>query len=70
MNINAAARKALISVNGVIEKTFTPGKFSMEISSKIYGALWHFDDQGLPNDLLKRYTHLNSLITNILLKVL
>jgi len=54
MNINAAARKALISVNGVIEKTFTPGKFSLEISSKIYGALWHFDDQGLPNDLLKR----------------
>jgi linoleate 9S-lipoxygenase len=41
-------------VNGVIEKTFTPGKFSLEISSKIYGALWHFADQGLPNDLLKR----------------
>ncbi|CAK9874762.1 unnamed protein product [Sphagnum jensenii] len=54
MNINARARLLLISVNGVIEKCFTPGKFAMQISSLLYGALWRFDEQGLPNDLLKR----------------
>lgn len=61
MNINARARLLLISANGVIEKCFTPGKFAMQISSLLYGALWRFDEQGLPNDLLKRYLHIHEL---------
>ncbi len=54
MAINAAARALLINVDGVIEKGFTPGRYSMEMSSKVYGADWRFDEQGLPADLKKR----------------
>ncbi len=55
MNTNVAARMSLISANGIIEKSFTPGKYSVEIlSSKVYGEKWRFQEQGLPNDLLKR----------------
>jgi hypothetical protein len=55
MNTNVAARMSLISANGIIEKSFTPGKYSVEIlSSKVYGEKWRFQEQGLPKDLLKR----------------
>ncbi|KAH7439974.1 hypothetical protein KP509_04G085300 [Ceratopteris richardii] len=53
MNINALARKFLIQADGVIETTFSPGKYSMEMSSVAYKS-WRFDEQGLPADLLKR----------------
>ncbi|KAH7439858.1 hypothetical protein KP509_04G079300 [Ceratopteris richardii] len=53
MNINALARKLLISADGVIEKTFSPGKYSMEMSSVAYKS-WRFNEQSLPSDLLKR----------------
>ncbi|KAH7439970.1 hypothetical protein KP509_04G085100 [Ceratopteris richardii] len=53
MNINALARKELISADGVIESTFSPGKYSMEMSSVAYKS-WRFDEQGLPADLLRR----------------
>ncbi|KAH7439969.1 hypothetical protein KP509_04G085000 [Ceratopteris richardii] len=53
MSINALATKALIPANGVIEKTFSSGKYSMEMSSYAYKN-WRFDEQSLRSDLLKR----------------
>ncbi|KAH7439860.1 hypothetical protein KP509_04G079400 [Ceratopteris richardii] len=60
LNINAIARKMLINaytgqflIGGVIERTFSPGRYSMELSSVAYRS-WRFDEQGLPADLRKR----------------
>ncbi|KAK3042296.1 hypothetical protein RJ639_001891 [Escallonia herrerae] len=36
MEINALAREALINANGIIESSFTPGKYCMELSSAAY----------------------------------
>ncbi|RVX13016.1 Linoleate 13S-lipoxygenase 2-1, chloroplastic [Vitis vinifera] len=54
MEINALAREALINADGIIESAFTPGKYSIEISSAAYGLQWRFDTQGLPADLISR----------------
>ncbi|CAM6105304.1 unnamed protein product [Calypogeia fissa] len=54
MEINAAARQSLISAGGVIEKSFLPGQFAMEMSSAIYGAKWRFVDEALPQELISR----------------
>jgi len=54
MEINSLARQVLISANGVIETSFSPRKYSMEISSVAYDQLWQFDLQALPNDLISR----------------
>ncbi|KAI3961707.1 hypothetical protein MKW92_052508 [Papaver armeniacum] len=51
MNINALARQILIY--GFIERCVFPGKFSMELSAKIYKG-WNFTEQALPESLLKR----------------
>lgn len=53
MDINQAARQSLINASGIIEQGFSPGKYSMEISSKAYKQ-WKFNEQGLESDLLKR----------------
>lgn len=60
MNINAIARKILINgytgqflIGGIIERTFSPGRYSMEMSSVVYRS-WRFDEQGLPAELMKR----------------
>uniref|UniRef100_A0A2C9V676 Lipoxygenase n=1 Tax=Manihot esculenta TaxID=3983 RepID=A0A2C9V676_MANES len=54
MEINAFARGQLINGGGIIESTFSPGKYSMEISSVIYDKFWRFDEEALPADLIKR----------------
>ncbi|KAL2322236.1 hypothetical protein Fmac_026615 [Flemingia macrophylla] len=54
MEINALARQVLISAVGVIEVSFSPAKYSMELSSVAYDQLWQFDLQALPNDLISR----------------
>jgi len=53
MNINALARQSLINANGIIETTFLPSKYSVEMSSAVYKN-WVFTDQALPADLIKR----------------
>ncbi|KAK9054798.1 hypothetical protein SSX86_025877 [Deinandra increscens subsp. villosa] len=53
MNINAAARNVLINSKGVLERTFFTGKYSVEISSKIYKD-WVFPNHALPKDLILR----------------
>ncbi|AQK60089.1 linoleate 13S-lipoxygenase10 [Zea mays] len=54
MEINALAREALINADGIIEESFWPGKYAVELSSVAYGATWQFDTEALPNDLIKR----------------
>ncbi|XP_038697093.1 linoleate 13S-lipoxygenase 2-1, chloroplastic-like [Tripterygium wilfordii] len=54
MEINALARLQLINADGVIESTFSPGKYSMEISAVVYGQSWRFDTEALPADLIRR----------------
>ncbi|XP_048140600.1 linoleate 13S-lipoxygenase 2-1, chloroplastic-like [Rhodamnia argentea] len=54
MEINALARGNLINGDGIIESTFSPGKYSMELSAVAYDKQWQFDLQGLPNDLISR----------------
>ncbi|XP_021671104.1 linoleate 13S-lipoxygenase 2-1, chloroplastic-like [Hevea brasiliensis] len=54
MEINAFARGNLINRGGIIENAFSPGKYSMELSSAAYDKLWRFDNEALPADLIKR----------------
>ena len=54
MDINASARKALVNAGGIIEDNFTPGQYTMEMSSVVYKLDWRFDEQALPEDLIKR----------------
>ncbi|XP_022958148.1 linoleate 13S-lipoxygenase 2-1, chloroplastic-like [Cucurbita moschata] len=54
MEINAAARTNLINAGGTIESTFSPLKYSMELSSTAYDLQWQFDLQALPADLIHR----------------
>lgn len=59
MHINALFRRIVINSGGFLEKTLFTGEVSMELSSKLYEE-WRFDEQGLPSDLLKRYSFLIS----------
>ncbi|KAA0041375.1 hypothetical protein IC582_009828 [Cucumis melo] len=54
MEINASARTNLINGGGTIESTFSPLKYSMELSSTAYDLQWQFDLQALPADLIHR----------------
>ncbi|KAG6787645.1 hypothetical protein POTOM_003688 [Populus tomentosa] len=54
MEINALARQYLINAKGVIETSFFPGKYSMELSSVVYDQEWRFDYEALPKDLINR----------------
>jgi hypothetical protein len=55
MDINSAARAVLISAGGIIESSFTPGKYCLELGALVYKLDWRFDQQGLPADLQKRF---------------
>lgn len=54
MKINAFARQALISADGIIETSFSLRRYSMELSSVAYDQQWRFDREGLPADLINR----------------
>ncbi|KAL6661765.1 hypothetical protein ACP70R_001149 [Stipagrostis hirtigluma subsp. patula] len=54
LRINTLARSALINAGGVIEASFSPQRYSMELSSTAYDQLWRFDMEALPADLIRR----------------
>lgn len=54
LEINALARQSLINGGGIIEASFSPGKYAMELSSAAYKSLWRFDMEALPADLIRR----------------
>ncbi|KAF5194563.1 Lipoxygenase 2 protein [Thalictrum thalictroides] len=54
MEINVRARLSLINAGGIIEQCFSPGKYSMELSSAAYDQIWRFDMEALPADLIRR----------------
>ncbi|XP_024985943.1 linoleate 13S-lipoxygenase 2-1, chloroplastic-like [Cynara cardunculus var. scolymus] len=54
MQINALARLLLINAEGVIESTFGPGKYNVELSSEAYDQQWRFDQEALPANLISR----------------
>lgn len=54
MEINALAREYLINHGGIIETSFSPGKYSMELCSIAYAQQWRFDMEALPADLIRR----------------
>ncbi|KAF7123652.1 hypothetical protein RHSIM_Rhsim12G0104700 [Rhododendron simsii] len=54
LEINALARQSLINGGGIIEACFSPGKYSMEISSAAYKSMWRFYMEALPADLIRR----------------
>ncbi|XP_004504466.1 lipoxygenase 6, chloroplastic [Cicer arietinum] len=54
LEINALARQNLINGGGIIEASFSPGKYAMELSSAAYKNLWRFDMESLPADLIRR----------------
>ncbi|VAI21678.1 unnamed protein product [Triticum turgidum subsp. durum] len=53
MNINSRARELLVSAGGIIELTVFQRKYAMEMSSVTYKD-WNFNEQALPDDLIKR----------------
>lgn len=55
MEINALARESLINAGGIIETSFSPRKYSMELCSIAYAKEWRFDQEALPADLIRRY---------------
>lgn len=54
LEINALARQSLINGGGIIEASFSPGKYAMDVSSAAYKDMWRFDMEALPADLLRR----------------
>lgn len=66
MDINSLARQFLINAGGVIELSFSPLKYSMEISSVAYDQDWRFDMEALPADLIRRYTHADTVVYGFL----
>lgn len=54
MEINALARESLINADGIIEESFWPGRYAIELSSVAYDATWRFDTEALPEDLVRR----------------
>ncbi|XP_062110613.1 lipoxygenase 6, chloroplastic isoform X2 [Humulus lupulus] len=54
LEINALARQSLINGGGIIEASFSPGKYALELSSAAYKSQWRFDMEALPADLIRR----------------
>ncbi|KAL5574385.1 hypothetical protein UlMin_023982 [Ulmus minor] len=54
MEINAVARQILINADGILESSFSLGKYTMELSSIAYDTQWRFDLEALPADLISR----------------
>ncbi|XVE81844.1 hypothetical protein DITRI_Ditri15bG0098700 [Diplodiscus trichospermus] len=53
LHINALARGMFLNAGGILERTLFTGEFSMRLSSELYKQ-WRFEEQALPEDLVKR----------------
>ncbi|CAO2182073.1 unnamed protein product [Urochloa humidicola] len=53
MNINSNARQMLVNAGGIFETTVFPREYAFEMSAVIYKN-WNFNEQALPDDLIKR----------------
>ncbi|CAN6693419.1 unnamed protein product [Malus baccata var. baccata] len=62
MEINSLARESLINAGGIIETSFSPKKYSLELCSVAYGKEWRFDQEALPADLIRRYVLLSGCV--------
>lgn len=51
----ACCLPAWLHLPGVIEDNFSPGPFSMRLSAVVYGLHWQFKEEGLMEDLKRRY---------------
>lgn len=69
LEINALARQSLVNGGGIIEASFSPGKYAMELSSAGYSK-WRFDMEALPADLIQRYCHLIRALVRTLANIL
>lgn len=65
MEINGLARLALINAGGIIESAFSPGKYSMQLSSDAYAQQWRFDHEALPAELISRYVFHQNLTSGL-----
>ena len=48
------ARMTLVNAGGLLERTFTAGRYAMQLSAEAYNG-WRFADEALPADLIKRW---------------
>ncbi|GLT82239.1 hypothetical protein SLE2022_006420 [Rubroshorea leprosula] len=54
METNAMTRGAIGSADGIMESSYAPGKYYMELGAAFYDQQWRFDCEGLPADLIRR----------------
>lgn len=59
MKTNAFSRDILVNAGALIESFNAPAMYSMQFSASAYQD-WRFDLEGLPEDLIRRFTFLRS----------
>ncbi len=57
------ARTTLVNAGGLLERTFTAGRYAMQLCA-VYYKSWRFKDEALPADLIKRYFVLHGRCTD------
>ena len=55
----------LVSAGGLLERTFTAGRFAMQLCAEAYSS-WRFTNEALPINLIKRCQLCFALSTQLL----
>nr|GEW85479.1 linoleate 13S-lipoxygenase 2-1, chloroplastic-like [Tanacetum cinerariifolium] len=53
-HLSATGYGLIVLLDGIIESSFSPRKYSMQLSSDAYAQKWRFDHEALPADLISR----------------